>query len=345
MKRLIKTSAIEISIFLLFFLLNGSIVNAQDIHFSQVGNSPLNISPALTSVFSGDIRFVGNYKSQWQSVPVNFMTFSGAYEMKFLRRGMPNSMFGGGLIFNYDQAGSGDLSLSQIGLNLSYTHRISKNNFLSTGFQVSANQRMFKPNQLSFDDQFDGEIFNTGLSTQEVFDEPSFTYLNYSVGFNWHFQIPEKRTRLDVGFSIFNLNEARQSFFDRNDVVLSKRMHLHGMGSFMLTNKVDVMLLGMVAVQDPYMETIIGGGLKYHLNQTLTKELAVQFGLNYRVGDAVIPNIEIDFRNTFKVGVSYDVNTSTFTEATNGKGSPEFSIIYTLNKVAPLEKKKICPLY
>lgn len=345
MKRLITTTAIEIFMFLLFFMLKGSMVNAQDIHFSQVGNSPLNISPALTAVFSGDIRFIGNYKSQWQSVPVNYMTFSGAYEMKFLRRGMPNSMFGGGLIFNYDQAGSGDLSLSQLGLNLGYTHRISKNNFLSAGFQISANQRMFKPNQLSFDDQFDGEIFNSDLGTQEIFEEPSFTYMNYSVGFNWHFQIPEKRTRLDIGFSIFNLNEARQSFFDRNDVVLSKRMHLHGMGSFMMSKKVDVMLLGMVAVQDPYTETILGTGIKYHLNQTMTKELSVQFGLNYRVGDALIPNIEVDFRNTIRVGVSYDVNTSNFTEATNGKGSPEFSIIYTLNKVAPLDKKKICPLY
>jgi len=91
--------------FLLILIFQVSSLNAQDIHFSQIGNSPLNISPALTAVFSGDIRFVGNFKSQWQSVPVDFMTFSGAYEMKFLNKNMPNSQFGGGLIFNYDQAG------------------------------------------------------------------------------------------------------------------------------------------------------------------------------------------------------------------------------------------------
>jgi len=77
----------------------------------------------------------------------------------------------------------------------------------------------------------------------------------------------------------------------------------------------------------------------------MTKELSVQFGLNYRIGDAVIPTFELDIKNTIRVGVSYDVNTSGFNEATQGKGSPEFSIIYTFNKVKPLAEKKLCPLY
>lgn len=340
-----KSLAVAYSFLLFLFLLQGNLSNAQDIHFSQIGNSPLNISPALTAVFSGDVRFVGNFKSQWQSVPVSFMTFSGAYEMKFLRESMPNSQFGGGLIFNYDQAGSGELSLSQLGINLSYTHQMSERNFLSGGFQLSGNQRMFKPSQLTFDDQFDGEVFNSDIGSQEVFDEPSFFYINYSAGLNWHFQIPEKRTRVDFGVSIFNLNEARQSFFDRNDVRLAKRIHVHGIGNFKVGEKVDLTLLGLVSLQNPYAETLAGIGFRYHLNQMMTKELSIQFGLNIRNQDAIIPTFEIDFRNTIRVGVSYDVNTSSFVEATNRRGSPEFSIIYTLNKVKPLKEKKLCPLY
>jgi len=340
-----KKLTISFWVLLLVFLFQKNHLNAQDIHFSQIGNSPLNISPALTSVFSGDIRFVGNYKSQWQSVPVNFMTFAGSYEMKFLNKNMPNSQFGGGLIFNYDQAGYGDLSLSQLGVNLGYTHQMSKRNFLSGGFQISANQRMFKPQQLSFDDQFDGESYNSDLSSAEVFDDPSLFYLNFSAGINWHYQIPEKRTRLDLGASIFNLNEAPQSFFDRKDVVLAQRIHIHGMGSMMVSENIDLSLLGLLTKQGPYSETIVGFGAKIYLNKTMTKELAIQFGANYRVGDAIIPTFEIDFRNMIKLGLSYDVNTSVFTEATNGKGSPEFSIIYTLRKVKPLNEKKLCPLY
>ena len=340
-----KNWTIGVSVIFMFFFIQKNTLNAQDIHFSQIGNSPLNISPALTSVFSGDIRFVGNYKSQWQSVPVNYMTFAGSYEMKFLRKSMPNSQFGGGLIFNYDQAGFGDLSLSQLGVNLGYTHQMSERNFLSGGFQISANQRMFKPLQLSFDDQFDGESYNSDIATSEVFEEPSFFYMNFSAGINWHYQNPKKRTRVDLGASVFNLNGAPQSFFDRSDVTLARRIHVHGMGSFMAGDNFDLSLLGLVSMQGPYSETLIGFGAKIYLNQTMTKELSIQFGANYRVGDAIIPTFEIDFRNMIKLGLSYDVNTSGFTEATNGKGSPEFSIIYTLRKVKPLGEKKLCPLY
>lgn len=332
---------IVLSIF--FFI--GEPTVGQDIHFSQVGNSPLNISPSLTAVFSGDSRFIGNFRSQWQSVPVNFMTFAGAYEMKFLHKNMPNSQFGGGLIFNYDQAGDGDLSLSELGLNFSYTHRLSERNFLTGGVQVSANQRMFKPGQLTFDDQFDGEKFNSDLITQEVFDDPSFFFMNFAIGLNWHYQNPAKRTRIDVGGSVFNLNGARQSFFNEDESELSKRLHLHGLGSFMVGEKLDMTFLGLMSWQTPYNESIVGLGFKYHLNQIMTKELSIQFGVNYRLNDAVIPTFEIEIKRLIRFGVSYDVNISGFTEVTQGNGSPEFSIIYTFNKVKPLNERKLCPLY
>ena len=321
-------------------------LNAQDIHFSQVGNSPLNISPALTGVFSSDVRAIGNYKSQWRSVPVSYMTFSGSYEMKYLNKKFPNSLLGGGLIFDHDKAGDGDLSMSRLGLNLAYTHRLSTQLFMTGGFQFSAAQRMFKPQQLSFDSQYNGDLFDAGIDSGEVFENPRFSFLNFSGGLNFHWQKPEKRMRLDVGGSVFNLNEANQSFYiNKGDVRLQRRIHIYGIGNMMLGEYLDVVGLGMVSIQDTYSEKVFGLGLKFYLNKTMSKELAIQLGANLRVGDAVIPNLEIEYRNTYKVAISYDVNTSNFNEATSGKGSPEFSFIYTLKKIKPLEKTKICPLY
>ena len=184
---------------------------------------------------------------------------------------------------------------------------------------MSANQRMFKPGQLTFNDQFDGEKFNADLVRQEVFDDPSFFYLNFSVGLNWHYQNPAKRTRLDFGGSIFNLNGVRQSFFNEKESELSKRIHLHGIGSFMVGDKVDITFQGLMSWQTPYTESVVGLGFRYHLNQTMTKELSIQFGLNYRIGDAVIPTFEFEIKKTIRVGVSYDVNTSGFNEAKQGK--------------------------
>jgi len=77
---------------------------AQDIHYSQFNRSPIYINPALAGIFKGDVRFVGNYRSQWNKVPVNYQTFSGSVEKKFINTNQKNSLFSAGLLFNHDEA-------------------------------------------------------------------------------------------------------------------------------------------------------------------------------------------------------------------------------------------------
>jgi len=57
------------NITLALFLVLSFQLHAQDIHYSQFDRSPLNINPALTGLFKGDLRFIGNYRSQWNRVP------------------------------------------------------------------------------------------------------------------------------------------------------------------------------------------------------------------------------------------------------------------------------------
>ena len=90
-------------IFILFsviFTAFGSTLLSQDIHYSQFYNAPLTLNPALTGIFRGDIRFQANYRNQWRSVPVDFVTFTAAADMKFLRRPYKRGFFSGGVIFN-----------------------------------------------------------------------------------------------------------------------------------------------------------------------------------------------------------------------------------------------------
>ena len=119
---------------LFFLMILAASISAQDIHFSQFYNSPLNINPALAGVFKEDIRFIGNYRSQWQSVPVPYLTFSGAYDQKFLNFKLGNGFFAGGLIFNIDKAGYSELSISQLSLAGSYTLQLNDLNFLLLGY-------------------------------------------------------------------------------------------------------------------------------------------------------------------------------------------------------------------
>ena len=48
-------------------IITGNCTFAQDIHFSQVGFSPLTLNPALAGA-NGAINGVLNYRSQWSSV-------------------------------------------------------------------------------------------------------------------------------------------------------------------------------------------------------------------------------------------------------------------------------------
>jgi hypothetical protein len=72
---------------------------AQDLHFSQFYNAPLNLNPGLTGVFSGDLRFGANYREQWASVPVPYLTFSAAFDQKLYTPVTPGGLLSWGAGF------------------------------------------------------------------------------------------------------------------------------------------------------------------------------------------------------------------------------------------------------
>lgn len=337
-----------------FFLLSlfSLSMNAQDIHWSQFGSSPLNINPALTGMFGGNMRFVGNYRSQWNTVPVSYLTFSGAFDMKFDKFCSNHDQWSGGLIFNHDVAGDSKLQLTQLGLSGAYTHRVNRKNFLTLGVQLSGYQRRFKLDDLRFDNQFGGRAYDPNRATGENFTNTSILYGDFSAGLNWHYQKPnsfsrwntQNRTKLDVGISAFHLNQPNKSFYEDDREDLPMRFTVHAMGTFRVADPFDVVLVGLYQSQRPHAETVLGIAGKLHLDQRLARQLNVLFGLNFRLQDAIIPNIAVQY-NAWKIGLSYDINTSGFTVATDRFGGPEFSVSYIFVK-PELEMFKNCnPIY
>ena len=328
-------------------------MNAQDIHFSQFGNSPLNLNPALTGMFAGDMRFVGNYRSQWTTVPVSYLTFSGAFDMKFDQICSNHDQWAGGILFNYDVAGDSKLHTAQIALNGSYTHQINQKNYLSLGVQLSGYQRGFKTDDLEWDAQFNSRWYDPSLPSNEVFRDQNIFFGDFSAGLNWHWQKPnsqtnwenQNRTKVDIGASIFHINRPDQSFYD-NEIKCDcyMRYNIHGMGTVRVANPLDLVLMGVYQAQGPHSETVLGVGGKIHLDNSLARRVSVLLGLNFRLGDAFIPNIEVQY-NAWRVGLSYDVNTSAFNIATDRFGGPEVSVQYIFVKPR-LESYKNCnPIY
>ena len=170
---------IYLSILLILLLKS---VNAQDLHFSQFFNTPLNINPALTAVYNEDIRFISNLRSQWLSVPVPYTTFSMAYDQKLLNDGrLGNDILGIGLIMNYDEAGDANMQNIQLGGSVAYTRQISKMHFLSAGFRLLVAQRRFDVAKLTFDNQFIDGTFIPTANTGEDFDNFNYTFVDIAL--------------------------------------------------------------------------------------------------------------------------------------------------------------------
>ena len=339
-----KTNLRTNTIALISFLLCSISLTAQDIHWSQFNNSPLNLSPALTGVHRGDIRFAGSYRNQWQNVPVDYLTFSAAVDMKFLNKGNGNGYFAGGLLFDYDQAGDGELSWTKFGLSGSYTQQINKKNLLTAGIQASVNQRAFKPGNLQFDNQYSPEgFYDPTRGTGETFKDPSLGFADFSAGLNYRFQNPKTRTRLNLGGALFHINRPKISFYDEDNKQLTSRVSAYGQGIFQLKDKFDLVLQALGQWQTPHREIVLGIAGKIHLNTNWDKELALQLGLDLRLKDAIIPHAELHYRQ-WLFGLSYDVNFSNFNITNSSRGGPEIHVIHILTRVKPPEFK-ICPIY
>ena len=322
-------------------------VQAQDIHWSQFRLSPMNLSPAATAIFRGDVRFIGSYRNQWAKDDiVDYLTFSGSVDAKFINPKRQNGFFGGGLIFNYDQAGDLSLNLAQIGLNGSYTQRLAEKHFLTAGAQLGFVNRRYT-NNLRVDNQYNGDIFVESLPTREPIDESDASFVDFSAGLNYHWQNPDKRSKLDLGVGLFHIAQPEYSFYEDETVVYPRRLSLYGRGTVGVGNKIDLLPMAMYQNQGKHTQTLLGLAGRLHLNQKVTKRTAVQLGINYRFhseeGDAWIPNIEFH-QQSWLLGVSYDINISEFEIATQNRGGLEVHLNYVITKVK-MDELKICPIF
>lgn len=322
------------------------ILPAQDIHFSQFNRSPLNFNPALTGIFDGDKRVAINFRQQWKSVPVNYFTMSGAYDMNIMPKKMKKGFFGLGVQINFDRAGDGLLQLFEGALSGSYTHMINSNNLITLGLQTGyASRGLTSQRDLQYDNQFDGWVFDQNLPTGENFDRTSLGQFNLSGGLNYRLQ-KDKRTKIDLGLASFRFIIPDYSFY-AEDVDLPIRFSTYAMGSLSISSVLDIYANVLAQFQGPDSEFLPSAGIKFYVNQKPGSELAISLGGVARLNsyfDAIAPQLAVDY-NQWTLGVTYDLNISDFSAATNRKGGPEISIIYRLKEVKSLGTFKTCPIF
>lgn len=332
---------------------------AQDIHYSQFWNAPLELNPALAGISGADMRFFGAYKNQWANVPVGYTTFSAAFDRKWKKFNNANEQFGFGFLFHQDQAGDSQWALSNASGMFSYTRKMMRGIYTSVGGQLGVGQRSFEVQQLTFDNQYNGEFFDPRELTGESFMNTKKIFFDSHVGLNIRLQKDQlkpkrsiadfderidTRTKLDIGIGIHHLNRPNESFYSDSEVSIPMRFDIYGLGVLKVTEKIDILGNGLFRKQAQFKELLLGSALRVHLNHKRTKELSIDLGINIRLGDAAIPYLGVAYRNQWQMGLVYDINTSAFKTATNTNGGPELTITYLLT-TPKTPFRKLCPLF
>lgn len=316
--------------YLLAVLLSVSILSskAQDIHFSQFGNAPILLNPALSGLSNCTYRAAINYRNQWASIagPSSFQTYSASFDIGLFREKLNNSMLGLGMMVFNDVSADGALNNFTAMMSLAYHQSLDGrgNHYLSLGVQGGLVQKKVDYNKLVFESMIGLNGVDPTLSSGEYFSD-NLTYFDLNAGANWRSRF-SNHFSVQIGGAYHHLTEPVESFYDDNDSKINARYT--GYASIKAGGEKFVVIpsaLYMQQTETSNKEITAGATVG------LTLEEGVSFlylGAHYRLDDAIIPSIGIDYNN-IQFGLSYDITNSVLGNVNTNKGGLELSLIFT----------------
>lgn len=150
----------KIYIIFIIGLLISNNLQAQFIQFSQFYSSPMILAPSFTGMTENS-RLVGNYRDQWPSISGTFVTFAASYDQHSEKI---NSGFG--VLAVRDQAGSGNLARTDVGVLYSWYTKLGPRRsqiYFRPGIHLKMTQRSIDFYNLIFADQLQGNADPSNL--------------------------------------------------------------------------------------------------------------------------------------------------------------------------------------
>jgi type IX secretion system PorP/SprF family membrane protein len=301
---------------------------AQDPHFSQFFASPLTLNPAFTGKFNGNYRVAANYRNQWPTINNAFITATGSIDFRVAQERLPqNDAFGLGVLFLTDKSANGAVQQSFGTISTAYHKGLDEEGYhqISVGVQATYANMLINTADLRFEDQlttlgFTGvtsEIFNSGTLNSKYFD--------INAGFLYSGSTTD-RNNFYFGVSLYHINRPVQTFTGAN-YVINPRATIQAGTYFALGPATTLNLSALQTFQGGATETVMGGAFQFIANANDEKPTSFYAGSWYRFKDALIPYIGLE-AGDWRLGATYDVNTSSLKTASARQGGFEVSIIY-----------------
>jgi len=343
-------------LFTLTFLLTNQLL-AQDVHWSLFNFAPLNINPAQTGDFEGTFRVGGIYRDQARAVSNN-----SAYSTPNIHVDAPLFMVGrrnwvglGANIYS-DKAGTGNLTNSSAQLSAAFHAPTNKKgtSIFSFGVQGGIINQSIDGKDLRLasnaDDQLQWpSIPGTTNPNQDIIEDEG-SYLDFSAGAMIKSNL-NKQTGMTLGLAVRHLTAPKYSLLKQNysntdstSNRLPLRVNFHGKFDFALNEKWKLSPAFLYSQMRSANNIQIQGMMGYLFNPE--KEVTLNFGLGYRMGDALEALIGIDYKS-LRVGASYDMTLSDLNDTNKYVGGFELGVSYiaVIFKKAEVKPVIFCPRF
>jgi len=328
-----------------------SVLQAQDIHFSQHFNAPMYVNPSFNGLSPGMSRVSLNTKNQWLAAKSPYQSFLACFDNSWKIKKSSPSFFSTSALLYYDVAGDGNFSTAQFSPSIAYTFLLNKsfNSLLSFGVQPGIVQRSLDVSKLRFDAQYNGYFYDPTLSTNEILDNQTFIYPDITVG-GYYINFFDMNTYAGGGVSLSHMNKPIVSMKNTNEIRLYPKLTIHGEARVYLKNNVFLPTF-YFSKQGPHNEVLIGGRIVLNqinvsaIDQNILFRKNFLLGLYYRGMDALIIYAGAEFQN-YNIGISYDMNLSRYTPASRMRGGIGISAAYVWQKSRRHGNKDIpCPIF
>jgi len=292
--------------------------------------SPTVLNPAMTGLFEGDLRLIGNYRSQWNNFTNGYKTVAGSVDAKLFPLSRTD-FIGGGIQLYKDVAGDLDFTTTFGAISLSVLKALDARgtNFISFGMQGALMSNSVDYSKIV---AFDNEPLILGGAPDRI------QYADFSAGLGWFYAFNRYNT-MYLGGALAHINEPKVSFFrDKNDnseIFKYRSWTVHGGAEIFLTDNASLKPNFVFKDQGPHREILVGTFWKYKkLRSQLRRPATLYFGgwlrwyleNDVRGKDAFIFAIRLDYKQVFMT-LSFDANISSLRRVSAGNGGPELSII------------------
>ena len=300
----------------------------QDATFSQFYANPLYLSPSFAGAIQ-DNRFGFTYRNQWPAVPGVFNTYNITYD-----KTLPSYNSGIGIMATYDVAGSGDLSITNIGLLYSYDFNINEEWHIRPGINFKFYYLGLNIGKLIFNSQITGSGTTPSVSPPPFDNVADVDFAASALVYN---------ERVWAGFTFDHLLVPKTSFYgDGGNAFVPIKFNLYGGVQILRSTRLRMKLQEVLSVamnfqkQDKFYQSDIG--LYYYKDPLI-------FGLWYRgipfmtsqAGDAIIGLVGIK-TDKLHIGYSYDFTISNLITST--AGAHELTLVYEFSVISGQSQRR-----